>query len=329
MDFITQLFTDLGTTDSLMILLFLTGAAFIGWLIGRWSLSGKVKDLTNKLAQRDRDVITLENNLATLQKQMEEREDEIVKLRIQVTEWEATAEKLEREKANSNVELQNANHEILALRQQQDVYEEEIDGLKNQILGLKAKTNQLHSEIERDENLYDDLTVLQTAFNESQSRIEKLESRLESLETNPLVVPTASTATSEAGTHTIPSTSNDPELDKVETYETETEAPSSSETVEMLSTEDRAAQARMKLREAIGSRIPPADKEVKDDLKKIEGIGPFIEEKLNSIGLYTFEQISRLDDELITEVTSAIQFFPGRIKRDDWVGQASKIMHVG
>ena len=51
----------------------------------------------------------------------------------------------------------------------------------------------------------------------------------------------------------------------------------------------------------------------KDDLKKISGIGPFIEEKLNSIGIYTFEQISKFTDNDIQQVTDLIAFFPGRI----------------
>lgn len=69
-----------------------------------------------------------------------------------------------------------------------------------------------------------------------------------------------------------------------------------------------------------------ANPEDKDDLKQINGIGPFIEEKLNSIGIYTFEQISRFNDHDIETVTALIEFFPGRIKRDNWKGQAQKLL---
>ncbi len=62
-----------------------------------------------------------------------------------------------------------------------------------------------------------------------------------------------------------------------------------------------------------------------DDLKRIRGIGPFIEKKLNAVGIYTFEQISKFDKNDIHTVTEAIAFFPGRIERDDWVGQAGKL----
>ncbi len=88
--------------------------------------------------------------------------------------------------------------------------------------------------------------------------------------------------------------------------------------------EARSKEAAEKLKASMGSRIATASAEDKDDLKIISGVGPFIEEKLNKLGIYTFEQVSQFDDELIDTVTDAIQFFPGRIKRDNWVAQAAK-----
>ena len=64
----------------------------------------------------------------------------------------------------------------------------------------------------------------------------------------------------------------------------------------------------------------------KDDLKLISGVGPFIEKKLNGIGIYSFSQISKFKKQDIEDVTELIKFFPGRIERDDWVGQAKKFM---
>ncbi len=66
-----------------------------------------------------------------------------------------------------------------------------------------------------------------------------------------------------------------------------------------------------------------ADSNNKDNLTKIEGIGPYIEEKLNEIGIYNYDQISKFTFEDIRILTDLIDFFPGRIERDDWVGQAN------
>ncbi|MEZ8009530.1 MAG: hypothetical protein QMC65_07805, partial [Candidatus Poseidoniaceae archaeon] len=64
----------------------------------------------------------------------------------------------------------------------------------------------------------------------------------------------------------------------------------------------------------------------KDDLQVIKGIGPFIEEKLNALGIYTYLQISKMTSNLETDVNEAIEFFPGRVKRDQWVNQAKILL---
>lgn len=68
-----------------------------------------------------------------------------------------------------------------------------------------------------------------------------------------------------------------------------------------------------------------ADKNNKDNLTLIKGVGPYIELKLNEIGIYNYEQIKRLKESDIRVITSLIDFFPGRIERDDWVGQAREL----
>ncbi|MEM7187728.1 MAG: hypothetical protein AAF466_13830 [Bacteroidota bacterium] len=68
-----------------------------------------------------------------------------------------------------------------------------------------------------------------------------------------------------------------------------------------------------------------ADESMTQDLTKINGIGPYIEQKLNEIGIYNYDQISRFQDEDIRVLTELIDFFPGRIERDDWVRQAEEL----
>ncbi|MEC7141689.1 MAG: hypothetical protein VXX01_10180, partial [Pseudomonadota bacterium] len=63
-----------------------------------------------------------------------------------------------------------------------------------------------------------------------------------------------------------------------------------------------------------------------DDLQRIKGIGPFIEDKLYALSIFTFEQVSNMTPEIEEAVNVAIEFFPGRIKRDEWAKQA-KALH--
>jgi predicted flap endonuclease-1-like 5' DNA nuclease len=76
------------------------------------------------------------------------------------------------------------------------------------------------------------------------------------------------------------------------------------------------------------NRIGFARKEEADDLTIISGIGGWIMEKLNALDIYTFQQISNFDKDDIITVTDAIEFFPGRIERDEWILQAKDLIRI-
>ncbi len=71
-------------------------------------------------------------------------------------------------------------------------------------------------------------------------------------------------------------------------------------------------------------RIGRATAAEADDLKDIVGIGPFLERKLHSLGIYTYRQIANFTKEDSEQVNDIIEFFPGRVERDNWVGQAQQ-----
>lgn len=73
----------------------------------------------------------------------------------------------------------------------------------------------------------------------------------------------------------------------------------------------------------IGSFNP--ENQIADDLQKLKGVGPFLEQRLHQVGIYTYAQVSNLtekDFELLDEV---IENFPNATQREDWVAQASKL----
>jgi predicted flap endonuclease-1-like 5' DNA nuclease len=73
------------------------------------------------------------------------------------------------------------------------------------------------------------------------------------------------------------------------------------------------------------NRIGEASPTKKDNLQVIKGIGPFIEKKLNAIGIYHFRQIAYFNEEDIEEINDIIELGAGHIKTDDWVGQAIRM----
>lgn len=65
-----------------------------------------------------------------------------------------------------------------------------------------------------------------------------------------------------------------------------------------------------------------------DDLKAISGIGPKLETVLNGLGVWTYAQIAAWTKEEIAWVDDYLSF-KGRIGRDDWIGQATKLANPG
>lgn len=92
------------------------------------------------------------------------------------------------------------------------------------------------------------------------------------------------------------------------------------------SQEETLARIQDRAKEINFDRIGVATAADKDDLKIVKGIGPFLEKKLNSIGIYTFRQIAAFTPEDEDKVNEVIEFFPGRIRRDNWSSQA-EVLH--
>ena len=59
-----------------------------------------------------------------------------------------------------------------------------------------------------------------------------------------------------------------------------------------------------------------------DDLTKIKGVGPKLNDLLHSLGVYHFSQIAQWSEAQIAEVDGELGTFRGRIVRDRWVDQA-------
>ena len=64
-----------------------------------------------------------------------------------------------------------------------------------------------------------------------------------------------------------------------------------------------------------------------DDLKLISGVGPKLEQTLNEMGIWHYDQVAGLRKKEIAWVDDRLRF-KGRIERDDWISQA-KILAKG
>lgn len=75
--------------------------------------------------------------------------------------------------------------------------------------------------------------------------------------------------------------------------------------------------------EARGMVYDSAPAEV-DDLKKISGVGPVLEEKLNAAGIYRFEQIANWSEKDVQEFGEILSS-KGRIESDEWIEKAKAL----
>ncbi|PIV74199.1 MAG: NADH:ubiquinone oxidoreductase [Rhodobacteraceae bacterium CG17_big_fil_post_rev_8_21_14_2_50_65_11] len=62
-----------------------------------------------------------------------------------------------------------------------------------------------------------------------------------------------------------------------------------------------------------------------DDLKKIKGIGPKLEQLLHTLGIYHFDQIAAWGEAEVAWMDDNLQGFRGRVTRDGWVEQAGRL----
>ena len=100
-------------------------------------------------------------------------------------------------------------------------------------------------------------------------------------------------------------------------------APAKSEPAKSEDLSDEQKAEKMSLLQSV---IGEGSADGKDDLKLISGVGPVYEEKLNSIGIYTFEQVSKLTPDAIKAIEELTKYFPGKIEREDWISQAKNLM---
>ena len=61
-----------------------------------------------------------------------------------------------------------------------------------------------------------------------------------------------------------------------------------------------------------------------DDLKKLPGVGPATEKKLNALGIATYAQIAAFTAEEIERVDAALKL-KGKIEQDDWPALAKEL----
>lgn len=89
-----------------------------------------------------------------------------------------------------------------------------------------------------------------------------------------------------------------------------------------------AAKPETKAEAAVAEKEPETLKAARDgkadDLKLLKGVGPKLEETLNELGFFHYDQVAAWTEAEVAWVDSRLKF-KGRIDRDGWIEQAKKL----
>lgn len=330
MDF-NKLFEQFQTTDSYAVLFFMIISFLLGFLVAYLLRSSRVRKLNKELKATKKELEQASAELLSVREQLELKEADLKKGNFEKQELQAKVNRLEKEKTELYNSIYAANAEQEKVKTSITNYIDTIESLNNQLVGLQTKNDQLtndlaaiEKEIEiAEQNRQEALAttpVLIPAPVQDEGKIAEIESNVNENEDRLLAVEKrlAQLASENASLRDL--------VEELKENEPVVLVDKSIE--ENSSTTDTEPELKVAPEKTVlKDKIIVADHE-KDDLTLIQGVGPFLEKKLNAIGIYTYEQISQFDKARIEQVTTDIAFFPGRIERDDWVGQAQKLMQM-
>jgi len=142
---------------------------------------------------------------------------------------------------------------------------------------------------------------------------EDVAEKLEAAIASAAEAPTAEAPTAEAPTAEAAPVAESPTAEAAPVAE--------SPTAEAVPAEKKVVKKVAKKKVIVKKEAPA---EAADKLTDINGIGPVIEGKLQTLGITSFAQIAELTAERIAEIDEQLNF-KGRIDREEWVEQAKKL----
>lgn len=314
MEGLQDLFANFDSQDSYTVLAIMFIALLFGMLIGFLLRSGAVRKLRKELKAEKKKLSELQLENETLLGKQAEYEKQLKQSEYNLVSYTDRIDELEKEKAKLLKDVYQVNQQLEEVQTTDREYSTVIAGLKDEITQLKTENAQLSKVVEKEDEQVDNMAQMQSLYNATRQQLATFESRLTHLDEE------NATLKSELA-----------DLKVLQTQApTQKEAPKAAEPILSFVEEDGVTEPDPESltkvdKKVLNEKIDIEDHE-KDDLTLINGVGPFIEKKLNDIGIYTYQQIADFDGPKIEQVTRDVAYFPGRIEKDDWVGQAKKLL---
>ena len=297
----------------------------IGWLLRRWySGTARLKDVRAELEAKNVRYAELSTELGesklkteSLNRDLEARAAELATATDRVGELEAQVGEMESEKDVATVEKDS---EVASAESAATERDAKLTELESKAAGLETELKATSADLLEARTAHAECTVvaeassgrlagLETAIAEREERIAELETTL------------AAAAASESASVAERA---------VEPGAAMGHGAAMSHSAAMTHSADLEGLAAVE--EAPVAATPPptrfgtAGADHTDDLKVINGIGPKMEGLLNSFGIRAWDQLAALRPAEVAKVDEALEEFPGRIERDQWVQQATDLI---
>lgn len=285
--------------------LFLSIAGVLGTLLG-WHLRDiiSVRPLTQALERSEQDRNALAHLYTQLKHQHDMREVDLKKAAIELGQLRQQASAFELDKAVFVSRNQANNLRLEKAEAQAAHYAEKIVFMEEQTMNLRQRNSQVNGELIRLQEELNAWRTLHRDFAAMQMQMRQLERSGEMLEM-------------ERNQLRLQLEKARIELENLQ-----------SEVLRIQNTEEIAPRRYAPAHGAhAGGPSQVSDvPDQADDLKIINGISPFAERRLQEMGIFTFAQISRWNENDLESVAQALDMPASRIVQEDWIGQAGHLM---
>jgi large subunit ribosomal protein L27 len=102
--------------------------------------------------------------------------------------------------------------------------------------------------------------------------------------------------------------------------------PVQEEQIQPVEVKAEKKKATEKKKAAVKKEKPAEETSTTDDLKKLTGVGPAFEKKMNAAGISTYKQIAGLTDDGMEELAEKIKYTKEKMIANDWVNEAKKLL---
>ncbi len=277
------------------------------------SLKITLGDYDQKMTEQRNAIVRWKADFSTIQQSYQQLKDRLASYETRETQWQQKQTEWQQAQttyAGYATKIDDLQQEIIRLRQDKD------DGIeaKKTILALQTTIGDLQATTNHLQTATNDVTLYKNKVETLQTRIHEAE---ESIALRDEQIASQQTMLSELknSNHLV---------DSLETTIRNKQAKIDElELLLISSPKKKIALAKRRVIE-IAKRTRGEGPVRKDDLKQIRGIGPVLEKTLHGLGITSFQQIAKFESQDIEFVATALNAFPDRILRDDWITGATQ-----